>query len=71
MTIVKFNDLKAQWDLIKNTAVPRLDNIFETCSYILGPDVRTFEKNFATHREIPVSASIWCLKERRKTIFAA
>ena len=49
MTIVKFNDLKAQWDLIKNTAVPRLDNIFETCSYILGPDVRTFEKNFADY----------------------
>ena len=49
MTIVKFNDLKAQWDLIKDSALPRLNNIFDTCSYILGPDVKTFEENFAEY----------------------
>jgi dTDP-4-amino-4,6-dideoxygalactose transaminase len=52
MTVVKFNDLKSQWDLIKNSALPRLNNIFDTCSYILGPDVRTFEQNFAEYIDV-------------------
>ena len=51
MTVVKFNDLKSQWDLIKNSALPRLNNIFDTCSYILGPDVRAFEKSFAEYNK--------------------
>ena len=53
MTVVRFNDLKSQWDLIKNSALPRLNNIFDTCSYILGPDVRAFEENFAEYIGAP------------------
>ena len=46
---VKFNDLNAQWLDIKEHAQPRIDGLFEQCSFILGPDVAEFENNFARY----------------------
>src|SRR5688572_6708426 len=47
--MVKFNDLYSQYQLIKDKANKRLDKMFQDSSYINGPDVEIFEKNFATY----------------------
>ena len=44
---VKFNDLNKQWQAIQDKTMPRIQNLFETSQYINGPDVSTFEYNFA------------------------
>ena len=45
--MIKFNDLGKQWEIIKDSAYPRITSILENCPFILGPDVATFERNFA------------------------
>jgi len=45
--MIRFNDLNKQWNYIKESANKRLENLFVTSSYILGPDVKIFEENFA------------------------
>lgn len=47
--MIKFNDLGKQWECIKESAQVRLDNLFNTSAYILGPDVKKFEENFAKY----------------------
>lgn len=47
MNTVKFNDLRSQWETIKEDATPRMMGLMENCPFILGPDVRLFEDNFA------------------------
>tara|TARA_R110000824_G_scaffold399996_2_gene606557 strand:+ start:920 stop:2047 length:1128 start_codon:yes stop_codon:yes gene_type:complete len=46
---VLFNDLGKQWEVIKDDALPRIDNLFSTSAFINGPDVNTFEENFAKY----------------------
>jgi dTDP-4-amino-4,6-dideoxygalactose transaminase len=46
---ILFNDLGKQWEVIKDDALPRIDNLFNSSSYINGPDVNTFENNFAQY----------------------
>jgi len=43
---VKFNDLKAQWELIKDDCLSEINNLFENSSFILGPQVAEFEDKF-------------------------
>ena len=49
MSIIKFNDLGMQWELVKTDVMERMDSLFESSAYINGPDVRTFESNFANY----------------------
>ena len=45
--MVKFNDLSAQWKVIKEDALPRINKMFETSAFVNGPEVEKFEQNFA------------------------
>ena len=49
MSVIKFNDLGMQWEMIKSQVSERMDSLFESSAYINGPDVRTFESNFADY----------------------
>ena len=44
---VPFLDLKAQYNQIKDEVKPEIDEVLETCYYVLGPKVKNFEEKFA------------------------
>lgn len=44
---VPFLDLKAQYRQIKEEVKPEIDDVLETCYYVLGPKVKNFEEKFA------------------------
>lgn len=44
-----FNDLKSQWDLIKDECHKKFDILFEKSNFILGDFVEEFEKKFAEY----------------------
>jgi dTDP-4-amino-4,6-dideoxygalactose transaminase len=46
---VPFVDLKAQFSAIREEVVPRMMQVVESASFILGPDVALFEEHFATY----------------------
>jgi dTDP-4-amino-4,6-dideoxygalactose transaminase len=48
-TAVPFVDLKAQFNALRNEVLPRITRVMEEASFILGPDVAKFEKNFAAY----------------------
>jgi len=45
--MVQFNDLTAQWNVIKEDALPRINTMFENSAYVNGPEVQKFQENFA------------------------
>ena len=44
---VPFNDLKAQWDLVKDSCMDDFNKLFSKSNFILGDAVEEFEKDFA------------------------
>jgi len=46
---VKFNDLNAQWQVIKVPCVRGIDKLFERSNFILGEEVAEFESAFAEY----------------------
>jgi dTDP-4-amino-4,6-dideoxygalactose transaminase len=48
-TPIPFVDLKAQYRAIRDDVVPAMMQVVENAAFILGPQVREFEKNFATY----------------------
>ena len=46
---VKFNDLNAQWSIIKEESLVGLNNLFEKSNFILGEQVKEFEDSFAKY----------------------
>ena len=44
---VNFNDLNAQWQVIKEPAMAGLEKLFERSNFILGEEVSQFETQFA------------------------
>ncbi|MGA9945029.1 MAG: DegT/DnrJ/EryC1/StrS family aminotransferase [Candidatus Cybelea sp.] len=48
-TLVPFVDLKAQFRAIRAEVVPRMMEVMEEATFILGPDVAAFEENFSTY----------------------
>ena len=48
-TLVPFVDLKAQFRALRAEVVPRMTQVMEDASFILGPDVARFEENFASY----------------------
>lgn len=50
MKLIKFLDLKKNYETIKQELQTRLDkNVFESTSFILGPSLKQFEENFAQY----------------------
>ncbi|HEX3671799.1 MAG TPA: DegT/DnrJ/EryC1/StrS family aminotransferase [Candidatus Cybelea sp.] len=48
-TLVPFVDLKAQFRSLRAELLPRITQVMEDASFILGPDVAAFEENFARY----------------------
>jgi dTDP-4-amino-4,6-dideoxygalactose transaminase len=48
-TLVPFVDLKAQFRALRAEVVPRITQVMEDASFVLGPDVARFEENFASY----------------------
>jgi dTDP-4-amino-4,6-dideoxygalactose transaminase len=48
-TLVPFVDLKTQFRALREEIVPRVTRVMEDATFILGPDVATFEENFASY----------------------
>ena len=46
---VNFNDLNAQWQVIKEPAMAGLEKLFERSNFILGEEVSQFETQFAEY----------------------
>jgi dTDP-4-amino-4,6-dideoxygalactose transaminase len=44
---IQFNDLGSQWKKIKKNTLPKILKTLKNGSYILGPEVNEFEKNFS------------------------
>ena len=44
---IEFNDLNAQWQLIKEGAIQRIDALFKDSYFIRGKDIAIFEANYA------------------------
>lgn len=47
--MVEFNNLNLQWKAIKDSALPEIEELFEKCQFILGPQVKRFEQSFAQY----------------------
>ncbi len=47
--MIKFNNLNLQWQQIRDKALPEVEELFESCQFILGPQVERFEKAFAQY----------------------
>ena len=48
-TLVPFVDLKAQFRSLREEIVPRVTQVMEDATFVLGPDVTRFESNFASY----------------------
>jgi dTDP-4-amino-4,6-dideoxygalactose transaminase len=48
-TQVPFVDLRAQFAALRDEIIPRVQRVMEDASFILGPDVRQFEENYARY----------------------
>tara|TARA_R110000824_G_scaffold294113_1_gene482418 strand:- start:10866 stop:11987 length:1122 start_codon:yes stop_codon:yes gene_type:complete len=46
---IHFNDLGAQWGVIKEECIKNLDSLFERSDFILGGKVKEFEDSFAVY----------------------
>ena len=44
---IQFNDLNAQWKCIKESAIERIDQLFEKSYFIGGKDIALFEDNYS------------------------
>ncbi|MCA1583164.1 MAG: DegT/DnrJ/EryC1/StrS family aminotransferase [Acidobacteria bacterium] len=49
---VPYFDLKAQYAALREEIVPALERVCENASFILGPEVTAFEKEFAAYCEV-------------------
>ncbi len=58
MEKVPFVDLKAQFRSLRDGIMPGLEEICGQSSFILGPAVETFEKNFAAFCEVPHAVGV-------------
>jgi dTDP-4-amino-4,6-dideoxygalactose transaminase len=47
--MIPFLDLKAQYQSIKAEVEPAVLKVLESCGYVLGPEVKAFEEEFATY----------------------
>ncbi len=57
-TQIPFVDLKAQFAALREEIVPRVMRVMQDGSFILGPDVRRFEENFASYVGAPYCVGV-------------
>ena len=55
---VKFNNLNAQWQLIKDNCLKEFNTLFEKSNFILGGPVQDFEKLFAEYTGCDYAAGV-------------
>lgn len=55
---IDFNNLKYQWDSIKNRTLNEMDEMFTNSSYILGKQVKDFEKKFCDWNQSKYSIGV-------------
>ena len=55
---VNFNDLGAQWNIIKKSCLKNLDKLFERSDFILGGAVKQFEDSFAAYSNSSIKTFI-------------
>src|SRR5580700_5992047 len=53
-TLVPFVDLKAQFRALRAEILPRINQVMEDATFVLGPDVAAFEENFAAYAGVDV-----------------
>ena len=47
---VPYLDLKAQYQSIKSEIMPAIERVLDSCAFVLGPEVASFEKEFAAYQ---------------------
>jgi dTDP-4-amino-4,6-dideoxygalactose transaminase len=57
-TQIPFVDLKAQFAALHEEIVPRVMRVMQDGSFVLGPDVRHFEENFASYVGAPYCVGV-------------
>ncbi len=57
-TQIPFVDLKAQFAALREEIVPRVMRVMQDGSFVLGPDVRRFEENFASYVGAPYCVGV-------------
>lgn len=69
---IPFNNLRKQWEAVRSNCEERIQQLHEESSYILGPEVSTFENNFARYigrnYAIGVSSGLDALKIALKSM---
>jgi dTDP-4-amino-4,6-dideoxygalactose transaminase len=55
---ILFNNLKPQWDAIKEEALIEINNLFESSAFILGEQVDAFEKKFSSWNNSTFSVGV-------------
>ena len=50
--MIQFNDLHSQWACIKELAIPRIEEVILSSSFINGKDVLLFENNYADWNKV-------------------
>ncbi len=55
---IKLIDLKRQYDLIKEDIFKEYNNIFNSCSFIMGDNVKNFEEEFSKYLGVKHSISV-------------
>lgn len=55
---IAFNDLKAQWDLIKEECNKGINDLFNRSNFILGDSVKEFEELFATYSQCEYAVGV-------------
>ena len=55
---VAFNNLNAQWQIIKDEVMPQIDQLFERSNFILGDAVSEFEDMFKSYSECEYAVGV-------------
>ena len=56
--MIPFVDLKQQFRIHRDACMPAVETVMQNASFILGPDVREFEKNFAALTECQYAVGV-------------
>ena len=58
---IKLNDLKTQWELIKEDALPEIEDFLSAGHYVNSPYVKRFEEAWSNYTNIDNSSIICSL----------
>ena len=55
---IAFNNLNAQWQIIKDKVMPQIEQLFERSNFILGDAVGEFEDMFKSYSECEYAVGV-------------